>query len=356
VNKLGINQKTLANLRTVAIAIVAAFLVSLVFIAALGADPIAAYIKMFTGVFGKKSGIFEVLAKATPLIIMGLGVSIAARGGLSNLGGDGQFYVGAICAVCVGLYLPATLPAPLIWVLAIIVAIIAGGIWGGLAGWLKARFNTNEVIITIMLNYVGLYIVSWLVSGPLEAPGGIPQTLALPEQYYLPKLMTGSRAHWGILLAFVLAVAVKFLFKKTTVGYRIEAVGSAPNAATYGGINQKFYGVLILFISGAFCGVAGMIEVYGTYYRVLEGITSSFGFTAMLIALLGKLDPYAVILGSLFISVLTVGANSMQIAMNVPTSIVNVIQSLIIVFVLIMPGVEKNIRDYRDKKRVGKGA
>lgn len=355
-SKLGINKNTLGNVRTVLIAFLAAFLVSLVFIAALGVDPFAAYGKIITGAFGKKSSIFEVLAKATPLIIMGLGVSIAARGGLSNLGGDGQFYVGAICSVCVGLYLPQTLPAPLIWVLALVVAIVAGGIWGGLAGWLKSRFNTNEVIITIMLNYVGLYIVSWLVSGPLEAPGGIPQTLALAKQYYLPKLMTGSRAHWGIALAFLLAIGVKFLFKKTTLGYRIEAVGAAPNAAVYGGINQKLFAVLILFISGAFCGVAGMIEVYGTYYRVLEGITSSFGFTAMLIALLGKLDPYAVVLGSLFISVLTVGANSMQIAMNVPTSIVNVIQSLIIIFVLIMPGIEKNMKERREKKRAGKGA
>lgn len=332
------------------ISVAAAFVVSLIFIAALGVNPFTAYGKMFVGAFGKWSSVFEILAKATPLTIMGLGVSIGAKGGLSNLGGDGQFYVGAICSVCVGLYLPLGLPAPLIWILAMLVGAVTGGLWGGLAGALKSRFNTNEVIITIMLNYVAQYLVSWLISGPMQAPGGIPQTRALDTAYSLPKLMAGSRAHLGFILALILAVLVHFIFRRTTLGYRIEAVGAAPEAAVYGGISRKAYLVLILFISGAFCGLAGMLEVYGTYYRVIEGITTSFGFTAMLIALLAKLNPAAVVLGSLFISVLTVGANSMQISLNVPTSIVNVVQSLIILFILIVPGMETRIRERRGKE------
>ena len=348
--------KVLGTLRVFLIALAASFLVSLVFIAALGVSPFAAYGKMLAGAFGKKSGLFEILAKATPLTIMGLGVSAASKGGLSNLGGDGQFYMGALCAVCVGIYCPQVLPGPLVWILAALVSIDAGGAWGGLAGWLKARFNTNEVIITIMLNYVALYTVSWLVSGPLQAPGGIPQTKALAAGYCLPKLMAGSRAHWGILLALLLAVGMRFVFRRTTLGYRIEAVGAAPEAAVYGGINRKSFGVLILFISGAFCGLAGMVEVYGTYYRVMEGITTNFGFTAMLIALLARLDPFGVILGSLFISVLTVGANSMQISLNVPTSIVNVTQSLMILFILITPGIEAKLRERRARASGRKGA
>lgn len=336
------------------VALLGAFLVSLIYIAALGVNPLTAYAEMITGAFGKKSSVFEILAKATPYAIMGLGISAAVKGGMSNLGGDGQFYVGAICAICVGLYLPQNLPAPLIWVLAALVAIAAGGVWGGAAGLLKAKFQTNEVIITIMLNYVGQYLVSWLVSGPLEAPGGIPQTRALSQAYYLPKLMTGSRAHWGIVLVVVLAVLVAFVFRKTTLGYKIEAVGAAPEAAVYSGINKRLYTVLILFGSGAFCGLAGMVEVYGTYYRVMEGITTSFGFTAMLIALLAQLNPVAVILGSLFISMLSVGANSMQIALNVPTSIVNVMQSLIILFILIIPGLESNLRARRNRRAAQK--
>ncbi len=346
-------QKALRSIVMVVIAIVAAFLVSFIFIAALGVNPLTAFAKLFTGAVGKKSSIFEILAKATPLIIMGLGISIGVRGGLSNLGGDGQFYAGALASVCVGLFLPQSLPAPLIWVIAIAVAIVAGGIWGGIAGVLKAYFNTSEVIITIMLNYVALYLVSWLLGGALQAPGGIPQTKALSPDFTLPKLMSGVRAHWGFVLAIVLAVLVYYTFKKTAIGYRIEAVGSAPHAAVYGGINQKKFGILILFISGAFCGLAGMVEVYGTYYRVLEGITTDFGFTAMLIALLAKLNPYAVIFGSLFISILTVGANSMQISLNIPTSIVNVVESLIILFILIMPCIQSNLLE-RKKLRASK--
>ncbi len=348
-------SKLIRTVATFAIAVAAAFLVSLIFIAALGVDPFVAYGKMISGVFGKKSGLFEVLAKATPFIIMGLGVSAAAKGGLSNMGGDGQFYMGAICSVCVGIYLPQTLPAPVVWILAGLVAILAGGLWGGLAGYLKAKFNTNEVIITIMMNYVALYVVAWLVGGPLQAPGGIPQTKALAVGYSLPKLVSGGRAHWGVVLALVLMVLVYFVFKKTTLGYRIEAVGAAPEAAVYGGLSRNVYSVLILFLSGAFCGLAGMVEVYGTYYRVLEGITTNFGFTAMLIALLAHLNPIGVVLGSLFISFLTVGANSMQIALNVPTSIVNVVQSLIILFILITPGIEANLRARRTKNAQKKG-
>jgi simple sugar transport system permease protein len=332
--------------------ILIAFAVSLVFIAALGVNPAAACGAMVKGVFGRLTGILEVLAKSTPLIIIGLGVSVAAQGGLSNLGGDGQFYIGAIASICVGLYLPPG-PPPLIWILAAAAGIAGGGLWGALAGFLKAFFNTSEVIITIMLNYIALYLTAWLVGGPLKAPGGIPQTRALPRAYHFHKLIQGSRAHWGIVLGLAAALAVWFVMKKTLMGYRVQTVGASPPAAVYGGINIRFYTALIMFTAGAFAGLAGMTEVYGAHYRVLEGITTNFGFTAMLIALLAKLNPCAVVFGSLFISALTVGANSMQIQMNVPTSIVNVVQSLIIIFFLITPNLWARIRAAR--RRAGRG-
>jgi len=337
------------------IAFAAAFLFSILFIAALGVNPFVAYGKLIAGAFGRTSSIFEILAKATPLTIMGLGVSIGLRGGFSNLGGDGQFYVGALSSVCIGLYLPQTIPAPVIWLLAILTALVSGGLYGGLAGYCKTRFNTNEVIITIMMNYVAQYVVSWLVSGPLQAPGGIPQTKALAAAYTIPKLLSGTRAHWGIMLALALVFLVSFLFKRTILGFRIEALGASPAAAKYAGINSKLYTALILALSGGFCGLAGMIEVYGTYYRVLDGITTSFGFTAMLIALLAQLNPFGIFLGSIFISILTVGANSMQIALNIPTSIVNVIQSLIIIFILIMPSVTTRLADRHRRRLDGRG-
>jgi simple sugar transport system permease protein len=333
--------------------ILIAFAVSLVFIAMLGVNPAAACGAMVKGVFGRLTGILEVLAKSTPLIIIGLGVSLAARGGMSNLGGDGQFYIGALASICTGLYLPPMPPA-LLWILAALTGIAGGGLWGAIAGFLKACFNTSEVIITIMLNYIALYLTAWLVGGPLKAPGGIPQTRALPRAYHFHKLMQGSRAHWGIVLGLAAALAVWFVMKKTLMGYRIQTVGASPSAAVYGGISVRFYTGLVMFIAGAFAGLAGMTEVYGAHYRVLEGITTNFGFTAMLIALLAKLNPGAVVFGSLFISALTVGANSMQIQMNVPTSIVNVVQSLIIIFFLVTPNLWTRLKTGRRPALGGK--
>lgn len=329
----------LENGEIIGISIIAAFLVSIVFVLSLGENPFAAYGSILQAV-GKRYGLAETVAKATPLIIISLGLALAVRGGLSNLGGDGQFYMGAIASICVGIYLPEDWPTMLVWLLAFAAGAAAGGVWGALAGLLRARFNTSEVIITIMLNYVALYLVGYLVHGPLQAPGGIPQTRALAPALQFPKLIEGTRAHTGIFIGLVAALLVWFIFRRTTLGYRIQAVGEAPKAAAYGGINTKRYMIIIMGISGAFAGIAGMVEVYGVHYRVLEGITSSFGFTALLIALLANLNPLGVILGSLFISALTVGANSMQIDMNVPTSIVNVVQSLIIFFMLVMPQIK----------------
>ncbi|MCE5342399.1 MAG: ABC transporter permease [Eubacteriales bacterium] len=335
------NGDVLDTARTILYSILAAFLVSMVFILALGVNPLSAFAAMSAGVFGRAYGLAETVAKATPLIIIGLGITIASRGGLANLGGDGQYYMGALSSICVGLFLPKGTSPMIVWVLAFMAAVLFGAFWGGLAGFLKARFHTSEVIITIMLNYVALYLVGALVNGALQAPGGIPQTRALDKAYQFVKLIPGTRVHAGILIGLVLALLVWLLFKKTTLGYRIQTVGESPRAAQYGGINVKRYEVIIMGLAGAAAGIAGMVDVYGVHFRVLEGITNGFGFTALLIALLARLNPLAVVLGSLFISALTVGANAMQIQMNVPTSIVNVVQSLIIFFMLILPGIRK---------------
>lgn len=326
---------------TVAVAILAAFAVSVGFILALGVDPASAFGAMLAGAFGRAYGLAETVAKATPLIIIGLGITVAARGGMANLGGDGQYYMGALASICVGLYLPKGTAPLIVWTLAFCAAALAGALWGGLAGVLKARFHTSEVIVTIMLNYVALYLVGALVNGPLQAPGGIPQTRALDKAYQFAKLLTGTRVHAGIFIALALALLVWFLFAKTTLGNRIRTVGESPRAARYAGVDVMRYEALILALAGGAAGLAGMVDVYGVHFRVLEGITSGFGFTALLIALLARLNPLAVVLGSLFISSLTVGANAMQMQMNVPTSIVNVVQSLIIFFMLVLPGIRK---------------
>lgn len=321
----------------VLLAIGLALLVSVVFILALGENPIAVFSYIIKGAFSKASSILEIFAKATPLITIGLGICVASSAGMTNLGGDGQFYIGAMASVCVGLFVKA--PTVVIWILSILVAIIAGGIWGGIAGFLKSTIDTSEVIIAIMLNYIALYIVGFLLSNPLQAPGGLPQTRAIDKSLYIPKIMTGARAHWGIVAAFILAIAVWFVMSRTLFGFRLSTVGRSPQAALYGGISIKKMSTLSMVIAGAFSGLAGMIEVYGTYYRVLEGITVNFGFTAVMIAILAKNKPAGVIIGSLLISALTVGVNSMQIEANVPTCIVTVIQSVVVFSFLVMPAI-----------------
>lgn len=343
------------NLWAMLFAILMAFLISALFILFLKVSPVDAFWAILKGAFGTPYGISEVLAKAIPLLIMSIGVTLAFKGGLSNLGGDGQFYFGALASVLVGLYCTG-LPYPLRILLAMLVAALAGGMWGGLAGWMKAQLHTSEVIITIMLNYVAIFFVGFLINGPFIAPGGIPQTRSLDVGLQFPKLVSGTRVHAGLFLAIAIVVAVWWIMAKTVPGYKIQTVGCSPAAARYAGISTKRYYTTIMLASGGIAGIAGMVEVYGVHYRVLDGISGSFGFTAVLVALLGKLHPAGIVVGSLAVSVLAVGANSMQITMAVPTAIATVVQSLLIFFMLIAPAVQEKVSKWleaRKQKRRG---
>ncbi len=348
--RIGKEQNVSGSFANIALAIAMAVVVSVIFILALGENPITVFAYIFRGAFRNRSSVLEILAKATPIIAIGLGISVAAATGMTNLGGDGQFYVGAISAALVGIYLDA--PVIVVWLVALIVAILAGGLWGGFAGFLKATLDTSEVIVAIMMNYIALFLIGYLVSNPFQAPGGIPQTRAIPQNMQLPKLLQGSRAHWGIVFVALLAVVVQFVMSKTVFGFQLQTIGRSRKAAYYGGISVKKLSIVSMFIAGSFAGLAGMIEVYGTYYRVLEGISSDFGFTAVMIAILAKYRPAGIIVGSLLISALTVGVNSMQISVNVPTSIVTVIQSVVVFSILVMPTIRSNLVSRRHLRKM----
>ena len=331
----GYFRKYQLDLTIIILAIILAFIVSGIFIAFFGANPFLAFYSMGKGVFGRVNGIAEMMVKATPLLIIALGVAIAFKGGLINLGGDGQFHMGALAATWVATTFIG-IPLVLHIILILLSAAMAGGIWGGIAGFLKAKLGTNEVIMTIMMNFVALYFMSYLVYGPLKEPGAfIPQSKLIASSLRLFPIIPNTRAHFGIVIAIVLAVVAFIFISKTVWGYRINAVGYSPKAANYAGINTKFYTTLILALSGAFAGLAGMVEVFGIHFRLLDGINPSFGFTAIVVALLGRLHPLGIIIASLFMGALTVGANSMQVTMEVPVSIFYIIQSLVILFMLI---------------------
>ena len=301
-------------------------------------------------------GLFQqMLRSATPVALAGMGGLMTEHAGIMNIGMDGMILMGAFAAVAVSVATGSAF-------LGLLAAILVGMLVGLFFALFVVKFKSDEFIIGTALNILadGLTVfLLWAmfnVRGTLRTDAGLPTVdLALIEQIpFVGQILSGNSLF--VYLTWGLVFAMFCLVYKTPWGFWVRAAGEKPGTLRTAGISPDKVKWASSVLCGAFCGLAGMVEVYGTYYRVLEGITTSFGFTAMLIALLAKLNPIAVVLGSLFISMLTVGANSMQISLNVPTSIVNVIQSLIIIFILIMPGIEKNIRTRREKAAHGKEA
>ena len=321
------------------IATLFALAVGAVLLLFLGESPLTAYGAMFSGAFGTVSGLTQTLAKATPLLLVALGICIAFRAGVINIGGEGQIILGAIAASAVSLALP-TLPGILLVPLALTAGVLAGAFWGGIAGVLKARFGVNEILSTVMLNAIALQLMNYLLRGPMLDPAqvaagtNVPQSATLPEQVWLLRLVPRTMLHAGLILAIVLAVLVYIFLWRTTIGYRIRAVGLNPSAARYAGIPVKRYMALALILSGAFAGLAGAVEVTGIHHRMIEGLTGGYGFTGIVAALFGKLHPLGAIPASIIFGGLLVGADKMQRTVQVPSSLVVAVNGLIVLFVV----------------------
>ena len=305
----------------------------------LGVNPLEAYGALFQGAFGTVSGITQTLAKATPLLLVALGICIAFRAGVINIGGEGQIILGAIGASAVALALP-NLPGILLVFLALTAGVLAGAFWGGIAGVLKARFGVNEILSTVMLNAIALQLMNYLLRGPMLDPAqvaagtNVPQSATLPMQVWLPRLVPRTLLHAGLILAIVLAILVYIFLWRTTIGYRIRAVGLNPSAARYAGIPVKRYMALALILSGAFAGLAGAVEVTGIHHRMIEGLTGGYGFSGIVAALFGKLHPLGAIPASIIFGGLLVGADKMQRTVQVPSSLVVAVNGLIVLFVV----------------------
>lgn len=309
----------------------------------LGADPLRSYVALWEGAFGSGNAFAETLVKATPLLLVALGICIAFRGDVINIGGEGQMIMGAIFATWIGLTL-TDWPGWVVISLAMLAGFIGGAIWGGIPGLLKAYFNVNEILSTVMMNSIAVYLMNFLLRGPLidpsqaELASKIPQTARLLEAFRLPRLAP-TRLHLGILIAVVLAILVYIVLWRTTLGYRIRAVGQNPHASRYGGIKVKRYVVVALLLSGAFAGLAGAIQVFGVNFRMItdgsaSGFTGSAGFNGIVAALFGQLHPLLSIPASILFGALLVGANSMQRVVQVPSALVTVLNGLVVVFVV----------------------
>lgn len=294
---------------------------------------------MFSGAFGSWPGFIQALVKATPLLLVGLGICIAFRASVINIGGEGQIIAGALMAT----WWPLTFrdwPGWLLIPSTVIMGFLAGCVWGLIPGILKARLKVNEILSTVMMNAIALQFMNLLVRGPLIDPKGVEagqylaQSERLPEHAWLVRLIPQTLLNAGAIIAVVLAVIVYVFLWRTTIGYRIRAVGLNPDASRYAGINVPFYQALSLTLAGGFAGLAGVVEVLGVQHRLLEGITGGYGFSGIVAALFGGLHPLGSIPASILFGGLLVGADKMQRAVQVPSSLITAILGLVVLFVV----------------------
>ncbi|NUQ36485.1 MAG: ABC transporter permease [Caldilineales bacterium] len=314
-----------------------ALLLGAVLMALWGVSPLQGYRELFMGMFGSAHSISESLLKATPLIIISLGIAIAFSASAWNIGAEGQFYMGALAATACALVFSQA-PGYLLWPLTLIVAMVVGGIWAALAGYLRARYGINEIIVTVMLNYIAMYFVQYMLASPLretQARGvGYPQTDVIPQTIWLPRLAPGLRLHVGFLLAVALVFVVYMLLRHTTLGYRLRAVGYNWRAARHAGIGVSNALIWAMGLSGALAGLAGQLEVTGVHRRLLWGISPGYGFLAIVVTLLGNRHPFGIFIAAILLAALDFGAQTMQRGTGVPVALVHTIQYLMVILVV----------------------
>lgn len=309
-----------------------AILVGALFILLSGESPIEAYGALLKGALGSPKSIANTISKSIPLAFTGLAVALGSRCGMLNIGAEGQLHAGAMAAVLTALSLSA-FPAPIVLIVSIIAGILAGMIVGGIPGFFKARLNTNEVIVAIMLNYICTLFTSWLVNGPVKSDGSTAQTEVLPEGVWLGRLIPQTQLTTALFILIAVAILMYIFLWKTSVGYQLRAVGANPSAAGTAGIRVKTYMIMAMVLSGGLAALAGITEVFGKYHRFIEGFSPSFGFTGIAVAILGRNHPAGVLLTALLFGIMDMGALRMSRVTDVSTNMVTVVQSLVILLV-----------------------
>ena len=322
-----------------AVTLVASFLVGLaicsILIAASDKSIFDSYRALFDGAFGSMRAIHETLVQATPLIFTGLAAAFAFRARVWNIGAEGQFFAGAMGAFFVSDLWSDVLPRVVMVPVLFVGAAAAGALWASIAGVLKARYDTNEIITTVMLNFIILLILSYLLGDLWRAPDTYYfQTERLPESTRLPLMIGGSRLHWGFGVALGMAAAVLVVLRRTALGYEVRGVGINRTAGSYKGISISRITVLVMVISGSLAGMAGAAELSGVHHHLQLDISNNFGFVGIIIALVGRLHPVGVIASAIGFGALVNGATTMQIQTGIPAALVDVIQGLTLIFVL----------------------
>jgi simple sugar transport system permease protein len=325
------------------IAVLLAFLVTSVPILLSGKSPRVAYSSLINGAFGSLDHIAFALNKSTPYILIAVGVSLCFRAGIINIGGEGQVAVGGLATSWVALN--AVGPPFLVMALALAGGAVAGGAWAGIAAAIRLARGVHEVLSTLLLNFIGVLVVSAALNGAMgESGAGFPQSPIFNDSVCLPSLFAGSDLHVGFVIALIVAVMAQILLWRTRFGFRLRLLGGSRSAADYAGVSFAAGVMGVMLLSGGMAGLAGAIEVLGVHYRLIEGFSQGFGFTAVAVALLAAADPLAVVPAALFFGFLQAGALAMQREVGVPSSLVFVIQGLSIVFVLCAMGLDRRRR------------
>lgn len=352
------------------LAVLVAFLIGAIILLLQGVNPLEAYREMIFGAFGNKNGLADTLVKAIPLMLVGLGIAIAFRGGVINIGAEGQLIVGALMTTYLGIQFGEQLGAFAGIALGILGGALMGAIWGAIPGLLKARLGVNEILSTIMMNQIAIQIGFFLLRGPMidpaevEAGTNIPHSARLPREVDMPRFvdMAGglglprsndvgisgylgdlyavvadpSRLHSGLIFAIVMAILVYIFLWRTTIGYRIRAVGLNTHASRYAGIAVQRTIVLSMTLSGMFAGLAGAIEILGLHHRMFEptAVSAGYGFSGIVAALFGKLHPLGIIPASILFGGLLVGGDKMQRATQIPQVLILAILGLVVLLVI----------------------
>jgi len=316
------------------IAAAAMLVTGFVLFTALGKSPAEAFHIFFVEPVASLYGIGELLLKATPLMLCALGLAIGFRANVWNIGAEGQFILGAIAGGAVALFASGlgvfTLPVMLL------AGVLGGMAWAAIAAWLRTRFHTSEILVTLMLVYIAQLLLSYFVHGPWRDPAGFnfPQSEAFEEHELLPILLEGTRVNASLIFALILAAAAWFFVSRTFAGYRMRVAGLAPAAAAYAGYSDKGNIWLALLISGGTAGLAGVSEVAGPVGLLSPAISPGYGFAAIIVAFVGRLHPVGVVLASLLMSALYLGGEAAQIELQLPASVTSLFQGVLLFYLL----------------------
>lgn len=303
--------------------------------AALGTEPLEALEVIFLSPFADSYSRSELLVKATPLALIGAGLAVGFRSNVWNIGAAGQYTLGAIAAGWVALEFPEAEGWP--WLLPYLAAGVVGGmVWAAIPALLRTRFNASEILVSLMLTYVAALLLDWLVRGPWKDPAGFgfPQSRDFAPGFLMPVLVEGLRMHLGLILAVVAALALWVMMATSMTGFRLRVTGASPRAGGFAGFSQNATIWLALLLSGGLAGLAGAVEVGATVRQLQPDIAAGYGFTAIIVAFLGRLNPLGALPAALILAVTYIGGENAEILLRLPKNATAVFQGMLLIFLL----------------------